>query len=46
MVDTYPDLFWGYTVIWSVIVVYTAILGFRIYNIERIVSRYKKEQEM
>ncbi len=34
-VDTYPDLFWAYTVVWGILAVYIAALGSRLKRIER-----------
>lgn len=34
-VDTYPDLFWAYTVVWSILALYIAVLGARLRRLER-----------
>jgi CcmD family protein len=36
--DTYPDLFWSYTAVWCVVVVYIVILGARVGRLERTIS--------
>ncbi len=33
-VDTFPSLFWGYSVIWALIVVYLISLGRRLSKLE------------
>jgi CcmD family protein len=33
--DTFPALFYGYTAIWGLIVVYLIILGARVRNLEK-----------
>jgi hypothetical protein len=38
-VDTYPDLFWGTSVIWGVLVVYLIILGRKVSKLERLSKR-------
>lgn len=35
MVNTYPALFWGYLVLWGILVVYMVLLGRRVNRIER-----------
>ncbi len=35
MIDTFPGLFWGYTAIWAVIVLYLIRLAIRISRLER-----------
>jgi CcmD family protein len=37
--DTYPDLFWSYTVVWVVLGVYLVLLGARVAKLERSLSR-------
>jgi CcmD family protein len=34
-VDTYPDLFWAYTAVWTILAVYIGLLGVRLKRIER-----------
>jgi CcmD family protein len=34
MIDTYPALFWGYAVMWLLIVLYTLSLGRRMAKVE------------
>lgn len=36
--DTFPSLFWSYTAVWVVLVVYVATLGIRLARIERTIS--------
>jgi CcmD family protein len=36
-VDTYPALFWGYTMTWSILVVYLLMLGRRVSRLERVI---------
>lgn len=38
-VDTYPDLFWGTSVVWVVLVVYLIVLGRKVAKLERLASR-------
>ena len=33
--NTFPSLFWGYTAIWTLVVVYIVSLGFRLSKIEK-----------
>ena len=33
--DTFPDLFWAYTIIWVILAVYIISLGFRLSKLER-----------
>ncbi|MFN4894729.1 MAG: CcmD family protein [Pseudomonadota bacterium] len=34
-VDTYPDLFWAYTAVWTIVAVYVAWMGSRVARLER-----------
>jgi|GEM_PF-1232921 len=34
-VDTYPDLFWAYTVVWVILAVYIGVIGARVARLER-----------
>jgi len=43
--DTYPDLFWSYTAVWCVLVVYIAVLGVRVARLERKVSTSSGQQK-
>jgi CcmD family protein len=43
MVDTYPDLFWSYTVVWGVLTVYIVFLGARLSAVERKLTDTDKE---
>lgn len=42
--DTYPDLFWSYTVVWAILAVYIGILGYRVSALERALSRRERSQ--
>jgi hypothetical protein len=42
--DTYADLFWSYTAVWSVVAVYVGILGYRVSSLERLLSRKERER--
>lgn len=35
MTDTYPSLFWAYTVIWGLLTVYIGFLGSKLWRLER-----------
>lgn len=35
VVDTYPDLFWAYTVVWAILAVYIGVIGARVARLER-----------
>lgn len=37
--DTFPSLFWSYTVVWVVLSAYIATIGTRVSNIERKLSK-------
>lgn len=39
--DTFPSLFWSYTVVWGVLVVYIVTLGVRVARLEKKLSREK-----
>lgn len=39
--DTFPDLFWGYSIIWGLLVVYIISLGRRLSRIENTSSDRK-----
>ena len=43
MVDTYPDLFWSYTVVWVLLTAYIVVLGFRMYRVEQRLRNKQKE---
>jgi CcmD family protein len=43
--DTYPSLFWSYTVVWGVLVVYIAVLGARVARLEKKLSQKKDEKD-
>jgi CcmD family protein len=43
--DTYPDLFWSYTVVWVVLGVYIAILGARVAKLERSLSQLSSSSQ-
>ncbi|MCI5066116.1 CcmD family protein [bacterium] len=34
-INTYPALFWGYLVVWSLLVLYTLWLGIRVSSLEK-----------
>jgi hypothetical protein len=38
-VDTYPDLFWGTSVVWGVLVLYLIILGRKVAKLEGLARR-------
>lgn len=38
--DTYPSLFWAYTALWGVFVIYLVTLGVRLSRLEK---RFSKE---
>lgn len=42
-VDTFPYLFWGYTLTWLLIVVYLGFLGKRLCKIEKTLERNTKQ---
>jgi len=37
--DTFPSLFWSYTVVWVVLSVYIAMIGLRVSKVERKLSK-------
>jgi CcmD family protein len=37
--DTFPSLFWSYTVVWVVLSVYIVTIGLRVSKVERALSR-------
>lgn len=37
--DTFPSLFWSYTVVWVVLSVYIALIGLRVSKVERTLSK-------
>lgn len=39
--DTFPSLFWSYTVVWGVLVVYIVTLGVRVARLEKKLSHEK-----
>jgi CcmD family protein len=41
MQDTFPGLFWGYTIIWLLVVLYVLSLGRRMRRLERDTTRDK-----
>jgi CcmD family protein len=43
--DTYPSLFFGYAVIWGLIVLFCLTLGFRQRDIAKRLSELKKEEK-
>lgn len=43
MVDTYPDLFWSYTVVWVLLTAYIVALGIRMYRVEQRLRTKQKE---
>lgn len=43
-VDTYPDLFWAYTAVWVIVVLYVASLGARIVRLERSLRGHQQVQ--
>jgi len=42
MVDTYPDLFWSYTVVWFLLTAYIVFLGVRMSAVERRLEKTDK----
>lgn len=45
MQDTYPSLFWGYTIIWVLVVLYSLWLGTRLCRIEKTIEKIKSDVE-
>ena len=43
MVDTYPDLFWSYTVVWFLLTAYIVFLGVRMSAVERRLKKTEKD---
>jgi CcmD family protein len=43
-VDTYPDLFWAYTAVWVIVVLYVALMGTRLARLERLVRDGRQSQ--
>jgi CcmD family protein len=43
-VDTYPDLFWAYTAVWVIVVLYVALMGTRLARLERLL-RYGRQSQ-
>ena len=43
--DTFPSLFWAYSAIWCVLIVYIAALGARVAKLERKLSSGKGEND-
>lgn len=41
--DTFPSLFWSYTVVWAILAVYIVTLGVRLSRLEK---RFSKEREV
>lgn len=39
--DTFPALFWGYTVIWALLVTYIVTLSRRLTNLEKKLNDHK-----
>jgi CcmD family protein len=37
--DTFPSLFWSYTVVWVVLSAYIASIGMRVSKVERALSK-------
>jgi CcmD family protein len=43
--DTFPSLFWSYTVVWVVLSVYIATIGMRVSKIERALSKSREARD-
>jgi CcmD family protein len=43
--DTFPSLFWSYTVVWVVLSVYIATIGMRVSKIERKLSKSGEQRD-
>ncbi len=40
--NTFPGLFWGYSIIWAILVIYIATLGIRLSKLEKSTSSKKE----
>jgi CcmD family protein len=40
--DTFPSLFWSYTIVWVILAVYIIGLGVRVAKLERTLSKSKE----
>jgi CcmD family protein len=40
--DTFPSLFWSYTVVWAILAVYIVTLGVRLSRLEK---RFSRDEE-
>jgi CcmD family protein len=40
--DTFPSLFWSYTAVWVIVVLYIIGLGVRVAKLERTISKSKE----
>lgn len=40
--DTFPSLFWSYTVVWVVLSAYIATIGMRVSKVERALSKSRE----
>lgn len=43
-VNTYPDLFWAYTVVWVLVAGYIALLGVRLAKLERFIKAERESE--
>jgi CcmD family protein len=43
--DTFPSLFWSYTVVWVVLSAYIATIGMRVSKVERALSRREEKRD-
>lgn len=41
--DTFPDLFWSYTVVWLMLGLYIVSLGFRVRRLEKELTKGSKD---
>jgi len=44
-VDTYPDLFWAYTVVWGILAIYICLIGARVARLERSLRGGQQSQD-
>ncbi len=45
MADTFPSLFWSYTIVWTFLALYIFWLGFRLSKLERKLTMLKDEAD-
>jgi CcmD family protein len=45
MPDTFPSLFWSYTVVWGVLAAYIWTLGARVSKLEKLASRLEEDND-